>query len=107
MYCISSSLTCTVRVCSHMIILCVHAGSVILGNVTKLPDLPESLKIPGSQLKLGSDPIGQGENISYGYTCSVYIPKCTRIHVCNRSRYSMNFSCYFYYDDPLCRITAM
>ncbi len=49
---------------------CVHAGSVILGNVIlgnvmKLPDLPESLKIPGSQLKLSRDPIGQGKgNIS-------------------------------------------
>ncbi|XP_064389992.1 hepatocyte growth factor receptor-like isoform X4 [Halichondria panicea] len=36
-------------------------GSLILGNAVKLPDLPESLKIPGSWLKLSSDPIGQGE----------------------------------------------
>ncbi len=36
-------------------------GSLILGNAVKLPDLPESLKIPGSRLKLSSDPIGQGE----------------------------------------------
>ncbi|XP_064389990.1 uncharacterized protein LOC135337903 isoform X2 [Halichondria panicea] len=38
-----------------------NAWSLILGNVMKLPDLSESLKIPGSQLKLSSDPIGQGE----------------------------------------------
>ncbi|XP_064389993.1 uncharacterized protein LOC135337904 [Halichondria panicea] len=38
-----------------------NAWSLILGNVMKLPDLPESLKIPGSQLKLSSGPIGQGE----------------------------------------------
>ena len=54
-----------------MITLC--PGSLILGNVMKLPDLPESLKIPGSQLKLSSDPIGQGER----YYVRIFYCTCT------------------------------
>ena len=37
----------------------------------KLPGLPESLKIPGSQLKLSSDPIGQGERKYTFCTCTL------------------------------------
>ncbi len=54
-----------------MITLC--PGSLILGNVMKLPDLSESLKIPGSQLKLSSDPIGQGER----YYVRIFYCTCT------------------------------
>ena len=60
-----------VQLCSHMITLC--PGSLILGNVMKLPDLSESLKIPGSQLKLSSDPIGQGER----YYVRIFYCTCT------------------------------
>ncbi|XP_064388305.1 deleted in malignant brain tumors 1 protein-like isoform X2 [Halichondria panicea] len=38
-----------------------NACSKILGNTKELPDLPLSLKISGSQLKLSSGLIGQGE----------------------------------------------
>ncbi len=46
-------------------------GSQILGNAKELPDLPLSLKISGSQLKLSSGLIGQGERNLNMYVSSL------------------------------------